>query len=275
VFFAEHIVGKRMIQHYKKIKQATVMLSPGRKTKTSSKKVLMINTNAEERLTPSMLSTSFRLKTSLNQEKFWRALVLPDYGVCREIFFGISPTGIRIVTPDSLDPEQVIASICISDIKFNTYLGSPTLLVKYYQDSGNAIKIKKLKFHVLPVTAQEMLRWYDNCTHAIGEIQDPLISIPILKQNEDPLSDNVQVGHLSIINAGDTEGKRTLLRRKSSEFIPSSLQLQTQQIRRKESKALSKSGYTNINNIENQPPQKSKSAVMNRRLNKSKSFIYS
>jgi hypothetical protein len=212
VFFAEHLVGKRIIQHYKKIKPASVQLSPGRKSK-NTKKVTNINDVAvgNEPLT-SLLSTSFRLKTSLNQEKFWRALIVSDYSACREIFFGISPIGMRIVTPETLDAELVVSLICVSDLKFFTYLGSPTLAFKYIQDLSNTTKIKKIRFHVLPVTAQEMLRWYDYCIN-FGDLS---AGNNFLKYDE---TEELQM-EPDIPLKMDKNDKNNLIRIKSAENVP-------------------------------------------------------
>lgn len=273
VFFAEHIVGKRIMQHYKKIKPATVLLSPGRKTKPSKKNVTTV-TNEEDRLSP-LLSTSFRLKTSLNQEKFWRALILADYAVCREIFFGISPSGIRIVAPETLDPELVISLLCVSELKFYTYLGSPTLGLKFFQDGSNASKIKKVKFHVLPVTGQEMLRWYEYCQN-FGDIRESLRNLPIVKPEED-LED--RVGDLPVMLKKDDDDKG-MLRIRSADNIPSSNQ-PLKPANRKEltsTNKLSKSSKNNNSSSANENrlnvSQKSKSASMKPQLSKSKSFVH-
>jgi hypothetical protein len=212
VFFAEHLVGKRMIQQYKKIKPASVQLSPGRKSKTSKKVTTISDANGNEP-NASLLTTSFRLKICLNQEKFWRALIVMEYTVCREIFFGISPSVIRIITPETLDAELAVSLICVSDFKFYTYLGSPTIVLKYFQDVNNS-KVKKIKFHVLPVTAQEMLRWYEFCQN-FGELNALTTPLPIQKPDLEDLPSNENVPLKN-----DQNDKNNLLRIKSADIIP-------------------------------------------------------
>lgn len=274
VFFAEQIVGKRIIQHYKKIKPVSVLISPGRKSKPSKKHVVTISNNEDDRLSP-LLSTSFRLKTSLNQEKFWRALVLADYSVCREIFFGISPVGIRIVAPETLDPELVLSLLCVSDLKFYSYLGSPTLALKYFQDGTNASKIKKIKFHVLPVTGQEMLRWYEYCQN-FGDLRDTIKGLPVVKP-EDVENERVGGLPLTIRREEDNREDKGMIRIKSADNVSSNQVLKPSN--RKESvKMLSKSNTkskdsSNENRIN--VPQKSRSASVKPQLSKSKSFIHS
>jgi len=209
VFFAEILVGKRMIQQYKKIKPASVQLSPGRKTKTVKKVTTFSDISGNEPRN-SLLSTSFRLKICLNQEKFWRALVVSDYSVCREIFLGISPTLIRIITPETLDAELVVNFICVSDLKFYTYLGSPTLALKYFQDLSST-KIKKIRFHVLPVTGQEILRWYEFCTN-FGDLNALTNNLPIQKPDQEDITD--------VPLKLDPNDKNTIVRIKSADIIP-------------------------------------------------------
>jgi len=270
VFFAEHIVGKRMMQHYKKVKPATVALSPARRTKvkhSGSKKFLTIN-NEDDR--SALLSTSFRLRTSLNQEKFWRALVLYDYTVCRELFFGISPSGVRLVIPDTLEPELVISLICVSDIKFYTYLGSPTLALKYYQDTISTTKTKKIRFHVLPVTGQEMLRWYDYCVN-LGDIENDAPNFPCLKPSANEILETDQDQSISLKNS-DTE-ERGMLRISSADSVQQPLKPANK--KKESAKPLSKNNnYPNPTN--DLHTQKYKSTGTSKpQLTKSRSFINS
>jgi len=84
-------------------------------------------------------------------------------GAPREIFFGVSPIGIRIVTPATFEVEQVISLMCVAELKFTTYLGNPSLTFKYFQDISKLSQIKKIRYHILPVSGVEMMRWYDHC----------------------------------------------------------------------------------------------------------------
>jgi len=172
VFFVEPFVGKRIVHHYKKIKPATVILSPGRKSKTTKK---YTSFPVEDTAGPT-LTSSFKIVNSLHQEKFWRALLFTEYRVCREVFFGIGPTSIRIINPETNDADLVVTLLCVAELKFYTYLGNPTLLFKYFTDPSNVSKSKKLRFHVLPVTGQEMIRWYEHCTN-LGDIPDSITSL--------------------------------------------------------------------------------------------------
>jgi len=266
VFFAEHIVGKRMMQHYKKIKPATVAMSPARRTKvkhSGSKKFLSINNNEDDR--SPLLSTSFRLRTSLNQEKFWRALVLYDYTVCRELFFGISPSGVRLVIPETLEPELVVSLICVSDIKFYTYLGSPTLALKYYQDTINTNKTKKIRFHVLPVTGQEMLRWYDYCVN-LGDIENDVSNFTALKPTEEFLENDLDQSVSLKISDTEERGMQRISSADSVQQVP----LKPAN-KKKESVSKPKNNYPN-----NDLHQKYKSTGSSKpQLTKSRSFINS
>jgi len=269
VFFAEHLVGKRMVQQYKKIKPASVQLSPGRKTKTVKKVTTISDANGNEP-NSSLLTTSFRLKICLNQEKFWRALIVMEYSICREIFFGISPTVIRIITPETLDAELVVSLICVSDLKFFTFLGSPTLVFKYFQDVANS-KTKKIKFHVLPVTAQEILRWYEFCIN-FGELNSLTTPLPIEKPDQENLPTT------DIPFKMDQNDKNNLHRIKSADIIPltnstnklspSSLPQPFKVTKRKDSKSITK--ITN----ENEPLYYSHKGSRMRSFNKSRSFLH-
>jgi len=108
-------------------------------------------------------------------------VVIAEYGRRREIFFGISPTGIRIITPESLDVESMISLLYVSELNFYDCMGNPTLYLKYLQDLSTTT-LKKQKFHVLPVTGQEMLRWYEYCNNS-GDICE-IIPLPILKPED-------------------------------------------------------------------------------------------
>jgi len=121
---------------------------------------------------------------SLNQEKFWRALLYLDYRICREVFFGIGPTCIRIINPLTNDADLVVSLLCVAELKFYTYIGNPTLFFKYFNGTSN-LKTKKLRFHILPVTGQEMLRWYEYCTN-LEDNRDSLTltSLPKLKPED-------------------------------------------------------------------------------------------
>jgi hypothetical protein len=179
-----------MVQQYKKVKPASVQLSPGRKNKSSKKVTTISDANGNEP-NSSLLSTSFRLKICLNQEKFWRALIVQEYSVCREIFFGISPALIRIITPETLEAELAVTLIHVSDLKFKTFLGSPTLIFKFFTDVINS-KIKKIRFHVLPVTAQEMLRWYEFCIN-FGDLNALTTPLPIQKPEQEDILTSTNV----------------------------------------------------------------------------------
>jgi len=227
---------------------------------------LAINNNEDDQ--SALLSTSFRLRTSLNQEKFWRALVLYDYTVCRELFFGISPSGVRLVVPDTLEPELVVSLICVSDIKFYTYLGSPTLALKYYQDTINTTKTKKMRFHVLPVTGQEMLRWYDYCVN-LGDIENDVSNFPVLKPSTDEILENEQDQSVSLKNSDTTE-ERGMLRIQSADSIQQPLKPANK--KKESSKPFSKPNFPNPNVLH----QKYKSTGTSKpQLTKSRSYINS
>jgi len=189
VFFADQLIGKRIIHSYKKFKPATVVLSSTHKTKIPTKG--KCTPEQEEALV--LLSTSFRLKISLPEEKFWRAVVI-HYGIPKETFIGISPTGIRIVAPSTFDIEMVITLMCVSELKFTTHLGNPSLTLKYFQDVSKLTQIKKMRYHILPVTGVAMVRWYDHCNQFGDEIKTNSqttgspIPIPILIIPEKALS---------------------------------------------------------------------------------------
>jgi len=173
VFFIESILGKRCMQSYKKVKPASVQLSPGVR-KTAAKKYTVLS-NESDAQPP--LTTSFRLKQCLNHEKFWRAMFLSENVMVREVFFGVSPTGIRILDPSTLEHEIVFDKLQVYNLKY----GDSALKVKYYLETGTgATKLKKLRLHVLPVTAQDILRWYDYCSN-FGEEADTLAKLPSFK----------------------------------------------------------------------------------------------
>jgi len=216
VFFVEPLVGKRIVQHYKKIKPAAVKLSPGRKSKATKK----YTSFPVEDTTEYSLTSSFRLKHCLSQEKFWRALLFVNYSTCKEIFFGIGPTSIRIINPATSEADLVVTLMCVAELKFYTHLGSPTLIFKYFPDPSNTSKSKKLRFHILPVTGQEMIRWYEYCTN-FGDIGDSLSSLPVLKP-EDLESPQKPTSNLSSsdkenIPISKTEDK--IVRMKSSQNV--------------------------------------------------------
>jgi len=274
VFFAEHLVGKRMIQQYKKIKPASVQLSPGRKTKTVKKVTNISDANGNEPNT-SLLSTSFRLKICLNQEKFWRALIVSEYSICREIFFGISPTLIRIVTPETLDAELAVSLICVSDLKFYTFLGSPTLVLKYYQDVANSNKIKKIRFHVLPVTAQEMLRWYEFCMN-FGDLNALTTPLPIQKPEQEDIQPSTDLPLK--VSQNDKNDNNNLIRIKSADMIPltnttNKLSPPISQPFKVSSKRKDSKSVTKITN-ENEPLYYIHKGGKIRSLNKSRSFLH-
>jgi hypothetical protein len=180
VFFIESILGKRCIQSYKKVKPASVQLSPGVR-KTVTKKYTILSNESD---TQPPLTTSFRLKQCLSHEKFWRAMFLSENVMVREVFFGVSPTGIRILDPATLEPEIVFDKLQVYNLKYGHYMGNTALKVKYYLETGTgATKLKKLKLHVLPVTAQDILRWYDYCSN-FGEEADTISKLPVFKPDE-------------------------------------------------------------------------------------------
>jgi len=243
-------------------------MSPSRRIKvkhSGSKKFLSINNNEDDH--SPLLSTSFRLRTSLNQEKFWRALVLYDYTVCRELFFGISPSGVRLVIPETLEPELVISLLCVSDIKFYTYLGSPTLALKYLQDTINTTKTKKIRFHVLPVTGQEMLRWYDYCVN-IGDIENDIPNFPVLKPNEEYLETDLDQS--VYLKNSDTE-ERGMQRISSADSVQQ-VPLKPANKKKESFKPLSKNNYYPNKDLH----QKYRSTGSSKpQLTKSRSFINS
>jgi hypothetical protein len=181
VFFIESILGKRCIQSYKKVKPASVQLSPGVRGKTVAKKYTVLSNEGD---TQPPLTTSFRLKQCLNHEKFWRAMFLSENVMVREVFFGVSPTGIRILDPATLEPEIVFDKLQVYNLKYGQYMGNTALKVKYYLETGTgATKLKKLRLHVLPVTAQDILRWYDYCSN-FGEEADTISKLPVFKPDD-------------------------------------------------------------------------------------------
>jgi len=204
VFFIESVLGKRCMQSYKKVKPASVQLSPGvRKTITRKYTVLSNETDTQPPLT-----TSFRLKQCLSHEKFWRAMYLSESVMVREVFFGVSPTGIRILEPATLEPEIVFDKLQVYSIKYGQHMGNTALKVKYYLETGTGTtKLKKLRLHVLPVTAQDILRWYDYCSN-FGEEADTISKLPHFKpddvKNVLAKRDNLQRGN-SLANISSTK----------------------------------------------------------------------
>jgi hypothetical protein len=180
VFFIESALGKRCVQGYKKVKPASVQLSPGVRKAVSRKYTILSNDSD----TQPPLTTSFRLKQCLNHEKFWRAMFLSENVMIREVFFGVSPTGIRILDPATLEPEIVFDKLQVYGLKYGQSMGNTALKVKYYLETGTgATKLKKLRLHVLPVTAQDILRWYDYCSN-FGEDADTLSKLPSFKSDD-------------------------------------------------------------------------------------------
>jgi len=111
-------------------------------------------------------------------------MYLSDSVMVREVFFGVSPTGIRIIDPSTLEPELVFDKLQVYNMKYGQYLGNTALKIKYYLDYGTGTtKLKKLKLHVLPVTAQDILRWYDYCSN-FGEEADSLSKLPVFRPDE-------------------------------------------------------------------------------------------
>jgi len=191
VFFINEIMGKRLIQTYKKVKPASVQLSPGRPKPKTTKKFDVIK---EEKVLN--LSTSFRLKLSLTNEKFWRAMVLSETFMVREIFLGLSPVGIRIIDPATLEPETVIEKIRICKVSYGQYSGNTVLKVRYLEDkvSIGKTKMKKSLYHVLPVTGQDILSWYDFCITVGEEVEAaefPSVKLPP-KTKREPKKDLVR-----------------------------------------------------------------------------------
>jgi hypothetical protein len=185
VFFINEMMGKRLLQSYKKIKPASVQLSPGRPKPKTTKKFDVVKEESDLNL-----STSFRLKMGLQHEKFWRAMILSDIFMVREIFLGLSPVGIRIIDPASLEPETVIEKIRICKITYGQYSGNTVLKVRFLEDKGSIgkTKVKKSLYHVLPVTGQDILRWYDFCS-TLGEEAEAvemISELPSIKPPPEP-----------------------------------------------------------------------------------------
>lgn len=84
----------------------------------------------------------------------------------REIFLGVSPTGIRVFDPTSLEPDMVVDELHVVGLSYATFYGNPMLKMKYLVDHGDGkSKVKKKCFYVLPVTAQDILYHFENCAH--------------------------------------------------------------------------------------------------------------
>jgi hypothetical protein len=169
VFFVDLFIGNKIVRTYKKMKPVSVHLSPG-KNKSISKLTLINDQNQTD--PPISLSSSFIIKKGLKNEKFWRAMELAEDLLIREIFFGVSPVGIRILDPDTMEPELVIGILHLVKISYSVYYGSNMLKIRYLEDRSGRIgkqKRKKMLFYVLPVTAKDLMSWYDNCVQ-LGEI---------------------------------------------------------------------------------------------------------
>jgi len=172
VFLVDLFIGKKIVKCYKKIKPATVHLSPGRaKPKTK-------NYSEVRECETTQMSTSFKIKKSLNNERFWRAMEVSEDLQVREIFLGISPVGVRVMEPASLEPDVVIDNLHLVDIAYSLHYGNKMLKIKYLTDKDNGkSKPKRKLFYVLPVTAQDIRTYHEQCT-TLGEEADLINELP-------------------------------------------------------------------------------------------------
>jgi len=187
VFLVDLYIGKKIVKCYKKVKPATVHLSPGRaKPKTK-------NYSEVRECDTTQMSTSFKIKKSLNHERFWRAMEVADDMQVREIFLGISPVGVRVMEPASLEPEIVIDNLHLVDIAFTSQFGNKLLKIKYLADKDNGkSKPKRKLFYVLPVTAQDIRNYHEQCT-TLGEEADLISELPnfrVPNMGPDPKPEN-------------------------------------------------------------------------------------
>jgi len=94
---------------------------------------------------------------------------LDSAGEVREIYLGISPSAVRVVNPQSLGAEWHVDHLHLLGMKYQTRFPNNNILtLKYFAE--NVGKHPKSKhFHVLPVTAKEILNYYDQCNiHSLG-----------------------------------------------------------------------------------------------------------
>jgi len=165
----------------------SVHLSPGR-PKPKKQKGYSEVTQTDIKI----MSTSFKIKKCLSREKFWRAMEVDEALQVREIFLGVSPFGVRMMEPASLEPELVIDNLHLVDIVFSPYYGNKLLKIKYMTDNNGKAKPKRKLFYVLPVTAQDIRNYHAQCT-TLGEEADLISELPKFrrsKKDSAPKSEN-------------------------------------------------------------------------------------
>jgi len=213
IFLVDVFIGRKIIKCYKKIKPASVSLCYG-PPKLRTKGVLE---NQEKNLTlnnigcsnKTILSTSFKLKKGLRCEKFWRAMEINDNLEIREIFLGVSPSGVRIMDPISQETKKVISNLHLLGIEYSSHIGNNMLKLKYLDDKkGNGkSKHKRRIFYVLPVTAQDILSYHEHCS-TLGEETILVMDFPKLKVPTINSSPAVSSGKITPINVTEN-GKIT------------------------------------------------------------------
>jgi hypothetical protein len=161
-FFVDKKMGKKIVKRYKKMKPVHVHLSPGNIKKTK-KKGYHVEGKPQNPIT---LRSSFTLRMSEPDEKLWRATLFDsDSGEVREIFLGISPSVVRVVEPSTLECEWSVDHLHLHGIKYLTRFPNNNILsLKYYVDNyGKHPKSLSRHFHVLPLTAKEILHYFEQC----------------------------------------------------------------------------------------------------------------
>jgi len=130
----------------------------------------------------------------------------------REIFIGISPSGARIMDPITIEPELVISHLHMLGIEYSSHIGNNMLKLKYLVDKkGNGkAKHKRRIYYVLPVTAQDVLSYYEQCS-ALGEETYIIKDIPNFRVPTTNSSPAVSTGKITPINVTEN-GKITRTR---------------------------------------------------------------
>jgi len=182
-------------------------------------------------------------------------MLLTDNSLVKEIFLGISPTGLRIIEPATLEPELIIDKLQVCDLKYGQYLGNSMVKIKFYQEtSKGGTKIKKTYFHVLPVTGQDILRWYDFCCN-LGEEANDITYLPSFKIPSET------------VNASVDE------RIPNKKYLQRGCSVTNLQRQKNESSQSQSFSNTDSHNKENVPPRRKKSITTKPTLLKSRSFL--
>jgi len=127
--------------------------------------------------------------------------------------------------PISLEPEFVISNLHMLGFEYSSHFGSNMLKVKYLIDKVNGkSKYKRRIFYVLPVTAQDILSYYEHCS-TLGEETDIIKDLPKFKvpsANSSPSASSTKISPFNVTDRGkitrsksfsqQNEGKRKLMR---------------------------------------------------------------